>query len=200
MASSGHCVAKAVLKNQQDGIIGLWRRVCCSMDDPARERLPERCNREWFCNTFCGGRGMQREASDSMWDLVLHFMMYDPLTLLAGVPHFRDLFFKPVVKEVNETKHLIIGRSKTETGIKNPQGLQSCIISLFMKGLHGSSSLEHIFPEDDDILITPCQADYYSKLGFNITDEVTLAGDGLDESCELFSDAYQRALQRLIRF
>ena len=53
---------------------------------------------------------------------------------------------------------------------------------------------------NDDILLTPCQADHYRKLGFNITDEVTLAGDGFDESCELFSDANPRALQRLIRF
>ena len=53
---------------------------------------------------------------------------------------------------------------------------------------------------NDDIFLTPCQADHYRKLGFNITDDVTLAGDGLDESCELFSDANPRALQRLIRF
>ena len=53
---------------------------------------------------------------------------------------------------------------------------------------------------NDDIFLTPCQADHYRKLGFNITDEVTLVGDGLDESCDLLSDANPRALQRLIRF
>ena len=37
---------------------------------------------------------------------------------------------------------------------------------------------------NEDIYLTPCQADHYRKLGFNITDEVTLPGDGSDLSCD----------------
>ena len=46
----------------------------------------------------------------------------------------------------------------------------------------------------EDIVLTPCQADYYREQGFNITDEVTLAGEGLDTSCDVDSQA-PRALQ-----
>ena len=87
--------------------------------------------------------------------------------------------------------------------------LQSVILSASTAGAHSTigadvTDIDH--PEvgdallNEDIYLTPCQADHYRKLGLNITDEVTLAGDGIDESCELLSDANPRALQRLINF
>ena len=48
---------------------------------------------------------------------------------------------------------------------------------------------------NEDIYLTPCQADHYRKLGFNITDEVTLPGDGFDLSCETVDTDAPEALQ-----
>ena len=45
-----------------------------------------------------------------------------------------------------------------------------------------------------DIVLTPCQAERYREKGFNITDEVILADEGFDTSCEADSDN-PRALQ-----
>ena len=48
---------------------------------------------------------------------------------------------------------------------------------------------------NEDIYLTPCQADHYRKLGFNITDEVTLPGDGFDLSCDSVDSNKPKALQ-----
>ena len=48
---------------------------------------------------------------------------------------------------------------------------------------------------NEDIYLTPCQADHYRKQGFNITDEVTLPGDGFDLSCDTVDSDAPEALQ-----
>ena len=48
--------------------------------------LPKRCNKQWFCSTFCKGQGLSRTCDDSIWDLVVSFNMHDPLALMACVP------------------------------------------------------------------------------------------------------------------
>lgn len=41
-----------------------------------------------YMKTFLGGRGQERSGDDSIWDLVLQFNMYDPMSLiLAGRLH-----------------------------------------------------------------------------------------------------------------
>ena len=48
---------------------------------------------------------------------------------------------------------------------------------------------------NEDIYLTPCQANHYRKLGFNITDEVTLPGNGFDLSCDTVDSDAPEALQ-----
>ena len=47
----------------------------------------------------------------------------------------------------------------------------------------------------EDIWLSPCQADNYRRQGFNLTDEVTLSGVGLDPSCGLVDQETPEALQ-----
>ena len=71
--------------------------------------------------------------------------------------------------------------------------LQSVILSASTARAHSTigadvTDIDHPAVGDallnEDIYLTPCQADHYRKLGFNITDEVTLAGEGSDLSCD----------------
>jgi len=97
---------------QRSSIESLWQKVC------AGGMLPPRCSKQWFCNTFCEGMGAERGSSDSMWDLVKTFNMYDPLAVLASLPSKRTLFFQP--KEYvgpHGVIHLNIGETETDTGI-----------------------------------------------------------------------------------
>ena len=74
MASTGHPIGKRLRDTQRASIEGLWKRACAP-EGPERIGLPARCDKTWFCNTFCSGKGEDRSADDSVWDLVVSFMM-----------------------------------------------------------------------------------------------------------------------------
>jgi len=97
---------------QRNSIETLWANVCDG------GKLPARCDKQWFCDTFCCGMGTDRGVGDSMWDLVKTFNMYDPLAVLAALPDKRELFFAPA-KHIGPdgTMHLNIGESKESCGI-----------------------------------------------------------------------------------
>eukprot|EP00931_Biecheleriopsis_adriatica_P018957 TRINITY_DN13073_c0_g2_i1.p1 TRINITY_DN13073_c0_g2~~TRINITY_DN13073_c0_g2_i1.p1 ORF type:complete len:940 (-),score=185.98 TRINITY_DN13073_c0_g2_i1:67-2886(-) len=96
---------------QRESIETLWQNV------HRGGILPPRCDKQWFCDTFCGGNGTDRNQDASMWDLVCSFNMYDPLAVLAALPGPRDLYFSPQPYTVKGVTHLIIGLSKDETGL-----------------------------------------------------------------------------------
>ncbi len=119
LAATGHPVGIKLLKSQQASIESLWRRANMAAEDPHREKLPARCDQTWFCNTFLAGKGLDRTGNDTIWDLVVSFNLYDPMTLVAAVPELRKQFFDPTVVKVGETEHLIIGVSKAKHAIKD---------------------------------------------------------------------------------
>eukprot|EP00930_Biecheleria_cincta_P091574 TRINITY_DN8116_c0_g1_i1.p1 TRINITY_DN8116_c0_g1~~TRINITY_DN8116_c0_g1_i1.p1 ORF type:complete len:876 (+),score=111.98 TRINITY_DN8116_c0_g1_i1:70-2697(+) len=110
-------VACRLCAAQRTSIERLWHNACVG------GILPARCNRQWFCDTFCGGRGYDRSPQESIWDLIQTFNMYDPLALLACIPAMRQKFFTPrEVVGMHGVTHCIIGCSKEENGI-NPATL-----------------------------------------------------------------------------
>ena len=122
MAATGHPVGIRLQKAQRFAIEELWRRANLPPEDPSR-LLPERCNKQWFCQTFCGGDGLDRQLSDSIWDLVKTFQLYDPMTLIAAIPELSQRFYQPTIVEVRGTEHQLIGISKAKNGVKNPKKL-----------------------------------------------------------------------------
>lgn len=135
LAATGHPVGVKLRQSQQGSIEALWKRANLPADHHDREKLPNRCDKAWFCTTFCGGNGMDRDGSDSIWDLIKGFNLYDPMTLIASVPELREKFFEPVVVKVGDVEHLIIGPVKAQPCVKDPQGLadymvQRCLSSL----------------------------------------------------------------------
>ena len=156
-ADTGHCVATNILKTQENGIDELWRKVKCPLGHPGREKLPDRCTLDWFDNRFCGGNLAQETSGkktqedidnkfgkksqslpDSISHMVTQVMMYDPLTLLAALPWYRERYFKVTPHVVKGTTHLIVGISRDNNGIRDKDGLQRCFASLFHRGIVNS--------------------------------------------------------------
>jgi len=103
-----------------------------------RDKLPERCNRDWFRETFLGGEGKDRGDGDEIWDLVKAFQLYDPMTLIAAIPELSDRFFEPVAVTVKGTVHKIIGVSKSLNGVKDAPNLVAFMTNCFIGSLTGN--------------------------------------------------------------
>lgn len=130
MADTGHPVGIRLLAAQKEAIEKLWRRACLDADDENRHGLPARCDKDWFLNTFCAGKGKKRTAKDSIWDIVQTFNLYDPCTMVATIPNLREHFFAPYVAEVHGVEHLVIGVSADAHNVRDPEELAD-----FMKGM-----------------------------------------------------------------
>jgi hypothetical protein len=135
LAATGHPVGIKLRDSQQGSIESLWQRACLPADDEGRAKLPNRCDKDWFCNTFCGGKGKDRTGADSIWDLIQSFNLYDPMTLIAAVPELRERFYDPTVIKVGETEHLVIGVCDAVPGVKDAEALaeymlKRCLLSL----------------------------------------------------------------------
>ena len=135
MAATGHPVGVKLQRTQRHAIQDVWVRANLAADDPRRNKLPERCNKEWFCNTFCAGQGLDRNGDDDIWDLIQSFQLYDPMTLIAAVPELTARFFDPTIVTVNGVDHNVIGVSKSKNGVKDPAALSSFMIECFITSL-----------------------------------------------------------------
>ena len=79
---------------------------------------------------------MELDGSDSIWDLVVSFVMYDPMALLAVVPAARKCF-APTKKIVNGTEHWIIGICDDDPGVNKTtvEMVQDFLYTQFFAGL-----------------------------------------------------------------
>ena len=73
MARTGHPIWNRLRDTQRGSIEGLWKRACA--EGAERLGLPTRCDKQWFRSTFLNGNGGDRTGKDSIWDLVVSFMM-----------------------------------------------------------------------------------------------------------------------------
>jgi hypothetical protein len=140
MAATRHLVGIRLRDAQQKAIEELWRRACLPANDTARQGLPARCDKAWFCNTFCGGQGLERNLEDSIWDIVQTFNLYDPCTLVAAIPNLREHFYAPQVIEVHGVEHLVIGISAKEHNVRSPRKLASFLRTTMIQSLKVSLS------------------------------------------------------------
>lgn len=140
MVETGNAVGLKLHDFQKRLIEAVWRRANYPADDVRRERLPNRCDRNWFLNAFCGGKGAERKAEDSIWDLILQFFLYDPMTLVAAVPDLRDKFFAPEIAKVGTAQHEVIGLSAKNRGVKDGQGVVDFLCENIVAGLETATS------------------------------------------------------------
>lgn len=121
-------VACRLQRAQRSSIEGLWKNVC------EGGILPDRCDKQWFCNTFCCGEGIHRSKDDSMWDLIKNFNMYDPLALLAAIPSRLDQFFDPEEHfSASGSRNLLLGGSKEQSGIRSQEDLHDFLLTTWIR-------------------------------------------------------------------
>lgn len=140
MAATGHPIGTRLKNAQREAIQELWRRANLPDGDTARQGLPGRCDKTWFLNTFCDGKGKKKKASDSIWEFVKTFNLYDPCTMIATIPNLREHFFAPFVVETFGIEHLVIGISAKSHNVRNPSELAEFLTSMLVESLNASLS------------------------------------------------------------
>ena len=140
LARTEHMVACNIRNVSEASLMKLWKKVNFPLDDPRREKLPERCDREWFCRTFTSKYAMSDD--ESIWSQVTKVNLYDPLALLACVPAFRELHFAWKTKVINNTPHIVTGISNEDRGIIDASALYDEFFSLLRLSL--TAALEMI--------------------------------------------------------
>jgi len=143
IALTGSSIGWRLRNSQRTSIDSLWKRAC-GTEPSVRKGLPERCNREWFINTFCGGDDdPTRTGDDTAWDMVTGFMQYDTVALLASVPAIRAEAFNPLVlppltnapRRPNRAPahRVVIGRTAEDHGVVDPPKLINEVLNVGFK-------------------------------------------------------------------
>ena len=96
------------MKVKQAEMHKAWRSACAyedSLDLGNAEMLcsennegtvpPTQQNKRWFCDTYCDGRGFDRDASESVWDLVAFPAPLETIALIACVPSLVERLYSP---------------------------------------------------------------------------------------------------------
>jgi len=112
MEATGSPIGSHLVASQAPSLRAVFASACAEEGSAVRGKLPMRCNRAWFVNTFCGGN--DPGEVDDIWPHVTAGQAYDLMAVLAAVPEIRDRFFKPVSVRVNGLDHLVIGINKTQ--------------------------------------------------------------------------------------
>eukprot|EP00931_Biecheleriopsis_adriatica_P048487 TRINITY_DN28009_c0_g1_i1.p1 TRINITY_DN28009_c0_g1~~TRINITY_DN28009_c0_g1_i1.p1 ORF type:complete len:815 (-),score=122.46 TRINITY_DN28009_c0_g1_i1:29-2425(-) len=124
------------LKNaQRHSIEGLWNRACSTGEE--RMGLPERCDRAWFLKTFCADAAATgRTAGETIWDLVVDFMQYDTVALLAAIPEMRSRFFRPKCFPGKENvEHFVVGYTEEEHNVLDASDLTNFLTEGYRLGV-----------------------------------------------------------------
>lgn len=156
LAKTKHTVAANIRKKSKGSIDQLWNKVILPPDHPRREKLPARCNTEWFYKTFCGKDEVPQELTKSIWTQVEKLNMYDPLAVLLCDSEYRATHFSCKTKIVKGVSHIVVGTSEKDTGIRDTLALYKEYSHLFVHALQESLH-EPEMPEgsekEPDILI-----------------------------------------------
>jgi hypothetical protein len=147
MALSGSSIGWRLRNVQRNTIEGLWRRACAPPGSAERKGLPDRCDRTWFVQTFCGGEDdPSSRGEDPIWHLVTSFMQYDSVALCAAVPALRRAYFTPhAVAAADGTVHHVIGFSADNPNVSDSAGLVRFLRKGFTGGIvHSKQSKSHV--------------------------------------------------------
>jgi tetratricopeptide (TPR) repeat protein len=142
-ALTEHMVATNIRAVSKLGIEQLWNKVHLHPSDPRREKIPPRCDANWFCQTFMNKGETSKERSSSVWLLVKKLNMYDPLAVLLCVPAYRATHFNWQTKVVNGVSHIVVGTSERDTGINTRLSLYAEYASLFYDAFLDSLHKKH---------------------------------------------------------
>ena len=73
--------------------------------------LPDRCNREWFAQTFCEGASLADPDTEPVWPKIAFINVYNPLALLAALPVVEAKFLAETAISLRSATHKVMGMS-----------------------------------------------------------------------------------------
>ena len=135
---SGSPIGVRLHSEQANAIQHLWERVNYPHDDPRREGLPTRLNREWFLETFTDDPSQTEEklkTEPEIWNHVSKLNPYDPLTLLAAVLPQNYGLFEPTNQIIDSTSHSVIGLNSDQPGIARNERIIDILTALALFGI-----------------------------------------------------------------
>jgi len=103
---------------------------------------PAQCDKRWFCDEFCDGRGLDRELAESVWDLVAMRAPVETVALMACVSGLVEEFYRPEAAcesnaaQTNNAK--LIGARAT---IASSQKLSEFLLPALRKGVSLNNTL-----------------------------------------------------------
>ena len=107
----------------------LWKKVSRPAGDPLRGGLPGERDRKWFASCFCANQSMEWIADDrSIWPYVSMIPQHDCLALLAAHPTTLEYFFEVDVKVVRGVRHLVVGTSDRQPGVRDSHRIRSFLL------------------------------------------------------------------------
>jgi hypothetical protein len=113
----------------------MWEDANLPADDPRRGTFPNRCNRQWFIETFCGGVDPGISETENVLPFVLGYSPYDPCNFLAAMPEFRKKYLEPVTVTIDGVDHQVIGLNAKADGVGDEKGFSQLIMDLQVFGL-----------------------------------------------------------------
>ncbi|KAL1514517.1 hypothetical protein AB1Y20_003615 [Prymnesium parvum] len=157
LEASGGTVGARVAAAQRHAIVVLWRRVGLPRGDAGRAGLPERCDRDWFHTTFCGGKRVASEAE--VWANVDSLTLYSSIALVAALPGDTfENYLQATYVTVRGATHAVIGLHANSHCAKNVHELRSLLVQCFFTASRVNQSTFDVEPhpvvpvafDDDD--------------------------------------------------
>lgn len=145
LAECGGTMGTILQEKQKTGLEQLWADSNSSKvasTDKANpkvltrqtSRLGRRCSGNWFADTMCGGIEPNLQEEDGVWKAVLHFRVYNLLQVLCALPPFLNKYINPTVVTVRSVRHILIGVTAEDHGVKDENGLRELIYQCLFSG------------------------------------------------------------------
>jgi hypothetical protein len=124
-------IGRCLKQRQLTTIRGLWRRANAPVGSPARGQLEPDRDRAWYIDNFLGGVD---PGDGDIIGLLKAMNLYDPLTVLAALPQWRDDLFRPIGIQLAGTWHLLIG-TEADHGLTNADFVRDLMLELMTLGV-----------------------------------------------------------------
>ena len=142
LGSHGGEVGRRIYKNERKSLAKLWRCSCAPPGSVARGNLPDRCDANWFSDTFCAGTQVTKE--EDVWKSVESVNIYSPLALLAALPgETLRSYFRTMPFPVRSATHHVVGLTEEvpNRSVRNPSELRSFICQSLLSAAIANDSV-----------------------------------------------------------
>ncbi len=142
IGSHGGKVGRRIYKNERESLEKLWRCSSAPPGSAARGNLPDRCDTNWFSDTFCAGAQVTKE--EDVWKSVESVNIYSPLALLAALPgETLRSYFRTMPFPVRSATHHVVGLTEEvpNRNVRNPSELRSLIVQSLLSAAIANDSV-----------------------------------------------------------